>query len=1313
LRPRDISAIVDGTAQDGRFPAALADHYFDVDERTLAELIAGSAEFAKSIHYYNLSNSRDESWRRLFASDEIAVMADIITTDSARMEAEFLRRIKDPVAAAEYLVGFAKRIDRWYQCLLDAEAKTGIMLSRQIKELIESKLRPALHDVAEFLARRGDVSKPGPPPEGMISGFLRRLGGRGPKAGADKSASAGDMFADFDEIWGFSARHRAEAARASTRLGHPHTDHPDTEHSHPEHPHRVHPHADDPMLRNTFFSLLSSVSYLQPIAADRLEQSLKSGDHNPSISLFVAFLQIFRKAQEKANLFTSRHRDFYYGDVLRVVPKAPIWDSTWLVVEATPGTKSLEIPFGTAFTAGKINGSELLYKTVSTLNVTDAQVRDLRTLHCPRDPQISPEAELRYVDSLRTSSIPVSAAEGAGESSSPLFGAEKRGSKTTGSADAQIGFAVASSALGLRDGDREIVAKISFRIPADTTFGGAKDPDVEFGERFRRLILTYPHATQGDIDDFKAEAKARKFVATDLLMQDPQYIFHVLGGSAFQLGITVASGWYAIPDYACSIPKTALASGLCQIHFNFKLGPEVPALSAWAAAVHGAGFDTRLPVLRFCLSPEAHVYAYSLFSDLMVEEIAIESRVFGSTRIVAWNQFGQLDPSKPFNPFGPLPTTSSYLVVGSYDCATMNLARLQLNLEWGDLPDIVGGFGEYYKGYGTAYSDDAFLAQISVLRDGRWQPTAEDDKVDAPLFGTDTETEKISNRQVIQFDVLRYFKRVDPNLREDQFHYDQRARSGFFRLLLAAPETAFGHRDYPMLLSGVLAKNAERKGWVTGKFGPHPAPLPSAPYTPVINAMSFDYTATSSVRAESGHAGGPLAETAYRIHAFGIETVDTRKSWPMLPPLDYDGNLYIGFSATNPAGVLTLFFHLREDSVTSISSSPEPVHWSYLAADEWRPFSSIQLLSDTTEGFLTSGIVTLDVPDTITLGNRVMPPNLYWLRVSAQQNLQSFCSLYKVSAQSVLATRQMTPEAPSMLAKALPAGSIRAPVRSIPKLRSVSQPLPSIGGRESETKTQTITRTSERLRHKARAVAPWDFERLVLEEFPEVFKVKCFSAMSSKTGLAPEPGSVLVVVVPHPSEDYSRGVFDPMLDAIKLKHIRSFLEDKAASSQIDLEVRNPAYERVMVRCVVRLNPGYVAQQGVWLKKLNQDLIDYISPWVKSGPTPRFGWVIQCDEVKAFIQSLAYVDAVTRFSMLHVTEDEQGLYKLDDTARPDFPVQGLGRGRPDGIAGKCILPRYPWSLAIPNRSNLVATEDAAPEVTGIGKLQIGDTFIVIR
>ena len=259
-----------------------------------------------------------------------------------------------------------------------------------------------------------------------------------------------------------------------------------------------------------------------------------------------------------------------------------------------------------------------------------------------------------------------------------------------------------------------------------------------------------------------------------------------------------------------------------------------------------------------------------------------------------------------------------------------------------------------------------------------------------------------------------------------------------------------------------------------------------------------------------------------------------------------------------------------------------------------------------------------------------------------------------------------------------------------------------IPGRLAETEDELIIRLSERLRHKNRAVSPWDYERLILEHFPHVAKVKCFAHMQSgvDSNREPRPGSVLIVVVPHWQTGVTGYCDELMLSAVELRRMRGFLQEHA-SPFVNIEVRNPVYEWVQVRCTVKFNGGF--QAGFFVNRLNRDISSFICPWQAGGYHARFGWRIRKKDIESYLQELDYVEFITNFSMLHITQDEEGHYGLGDTAKhktnPEVQVE----------------PRFPWSLALPANHHFIETTPSAkliePEVTGIDELEIGTNFII--
>jgi hypothetical protein len=164
---------------------------------------------------------------------------------------------------------------------------------------------------------------------------------------------------------------------------------------------------------------------------------------------------------------------------------------------------------------------------------------------------------------------------------------------------------------------------------------------------------------------------------------------------------------------------------------------------------------------------------------------------------------------------------------------------------------------------------------------------------------------------------------------------------------------------------------------------------------------------------------------------------------------------------------------------------------------------------------------------------------------------------------------------------------------------------------------------------------------------------------------------------------------------------------------MQFDVLNAVYERIQVRCCVKLTPG--AATGLVLRCINEAILEYLSPWWDAGCRPTFDWIIRCEDVEAHLRKLVGIELVTCTSLLHISEDDEDSYTLGDTARLDSRVatRSTATARPsDQVQSSC-----PWSIALPMPNHLVtlvddaAATDSRPTPTGIGRLAIGSTFIV--
>ncbi len=816
-----------------------------------------------------------------------------------------------------------------------------------------------------------------------------------------------------------------------------------------------------------------------------------------------------------------------------------------------------------------------------------------------------------------------------------------------------------------------------------------------------------------------------------------ELIFAQIFNSIFNFSLSTTAGWMPVSDFYVTgwpearpdtvpAPPAPATGTFTDLNLVLRLRPQDPAVVACASDVHGEDLPADLPALRMLLRSDGRIYPYSLLEDMLLNEASLTVRVQGLRDVVLDNNLGRLDASKPFMPFGPLPTTASYWVIGAPEIARKNISQLALNVRWSGLPINDGGFGSYYEAYDPALSNGSFTASASILRDGQWQPAGAPGSV--ALFRSADASGRLraGARLVIDETALRAHAWAS----DEPLEFKLGARSGFYRIQLHGPAMAFGHEAYPGLLTKVVSGN-------TLRHRKHPLPLPAMPYTPLVEGLTLDYTAHSNmvfgreaVAADNG-AEGALAERVLHIYPSGMAQVYPGGAGTiptLFPRVDHAGNLYIGLTGEDIAGTLTLHFHLRDEAaVESLSGEPRPkMHWSYLASNQWRPLAPMQVVADTTCGMLTSGIVTLDLPGQIDRNNTILPADLYWLRLSVDSAFETFAGLYGVRAQALRATRVLKGTAATCVT-ALPAGSVKEPATTVIGLASVAQIGPSFGMRAAEDRRQMRTRVGERLQHKQRASTAWDYERLVLEHFPAVLKVKCFANLSARGGGhtggpngAPNSGGrnaghVLVVVVPtpptvisadpagHPNDAAEAGLSataEPHLNAVELARIQAYLQ-RLSSPFAQIQVRNAAYERILVRCTVKLKRG--VQTGQALRRINQAITDYVSPWRPGGCQPSFDWTVRCEDVEAHVRALDCVDFVTQLSLLHVAQSDDHVFTLNDTARGQARLVSRAR------------PRSPWSIALPMREHMVKTVDTStderPEVTGIAHLGIGGTFII--
>ena len=361
-----------------------------------------------------------------------------------------------------------------------------------------------------------------------------------------------------------------------------------------------------------------------------------------------------------------------------------------------------------------------------------------------------------------------------------------------------------------------------------------------------------------------------------------------------------------------------------------------------------------------------------------------------------------------------------------------------------------------------------------------------------------------------------------------------------------------------------------------------------------------------------------------------------------------EGMLFIGVQNLQPLQTLSLLFQFADGSAIDEDNDPPAINWSYLIYNEWRPLKVENVVSDSTYGFQTTGIVELDVPGDINSKHTIITDGLYWFCASVTTGSKCIPQLIDVVAQATEVQFYDQGNSQLHFDNPLPAGTINKLSVAVAEVSKVQQPFASFDGKHKEVGKEYYTRVSERLRHKGRAVTSWDYEHLVLDRFPNVFKVKCITNTDPGCicrkpvthreklgkikccGPVSTTGNVLIVPVPNLKNDNAANPLQPKTSRLTLIEIVNYLSP-LTSPFVKVHARNPVYEQVIVFFRVKFLSGI--DKGYYLKKLNDEIVQYLTPWAFDQTIEAdFGQKIYASAVINFIEQRPYVDFITDFLM---------------------------------------------------------------------------------
>lgn len=1110
----------EGTSQLNRVLAALDVHFADVDERSPSDLILFAKRYAGYLNYYNESNVADGTWEPLMMMDESVTLATLVHLNSKKISDYKKLLIKNITLAAntsqpqrnniarqqlkflfDVVFSLVKSIDDQLLRLPDDDYK------KTLADMISQKLQLPLANLVEKFFADFKTS-------GLLDYSVTELDSHAPievvskedfnrtllsdawqSATPDLSITIPALASDFDKII-YIINHN--------------------------------------LFNRTIDTILKGTASISAKATEIFDKTLADfPTHSPHYGLFLAFVKLFKTAQDDLNRYTQRHLDFYYKDTLQLKNKPPLPDRAHLTFELQKTVQQQLLKKGILFKGGKdITGKEISYSLDEDVVLNKCMVARIQAQHILRETS-GPLKAFPVADSDDGEGAKLVAAD----KSWFTFGNPK--SKKT----AKTGFALASNILFLNEGHRTITVTVSFE----------------------NQVARFIKRRDRNLSCFEATLTGKK----EMLVKNVSTVHHSISGN---------------------------------LVFTIELTPDDPALVPYAEKTHKLGFDTTLPLLSIYLNQDAtDAIAYSLLCKQKITQIKTTVTVTGVRNLVLSNDTGTIDASKPFKPFGDFPSSGAGFYIGSKEIFQKRISSL--NFEFNGI--------------------NPFSSTTSYLDQGAW-------KTFQPLSGKTITG--ISNAPAA------------PDFTPNE-NLKSTTLNGFLKLTNASD------KSIKVYLSEVKKALDQTKLDLVEESKPLQYKLtfgqPPAPEEIKIQDFSAGYTAAMVIdftkpRSEAGN------NLFYHLAPFGYAEIfnDTKAENPLaektekftlLQDIIHDGEICIGLQNAEANAVVTLLFQVADGSSNPLKDM-ETLSWFYLSGNQWIQFENRQVI-DRTHNFTQSGIVILTLAGDIKNTNTLMQQGFCWIKAAVEKNIDAVCNLISIKAQAARVTLVQDSVQQIEFHQQAPAKTISKLVESNAAIKTIEQPFDSFDGRIRESDEHFYVRVSERLRHKQRAVSIWDYEHILLEQFPQLYKVKCLnhSGFYQENGVnvfcENLPGHVTLVPLPDLKNNTHANPLRPYTPIGLLTNIGKYIE-KIASPFAKIHVKNPQFEEVQLDFKVQFHDNL--DEGFYKQLLNREIEQFLCPWAFSaGADIPFGSKMSKSVLLNFIEERPYVDFVSCFEMHHL------------------------------------------------------------------------------
>lgn len=1031
------------------------------------------------------------------------------------------------------------------------------------------------------------------------------------------------------------------------------------------------------------------------------------GKMEPSQALLLAFIENLQKVTEKYNNRWNDFANWYLTEYLKVSPLSVKGDRVWLAFDkATPGTITIEK--NTGFIRKNADQKVLTYRLEDELIVQDIEVISAYTVCFERNPYHYPAANLNFVTAVKTRNLlhdkPV-------QDRKLIF--DNEFSRETRA----IGIRIAAPSLVLREGKR--VVNIYFEAENREWLKTLQTIEPKLVKlellkmkterlRYEKQKLEKLHS---DDPKVKAQLKAVKHELSKLklsnlkgdklnftrqelnqLKLDKQEIHRINGvrqtirsnifNNLFYITISTPTGWTNVTVF--EVKKDTTRNRLI---LKLLLPEDFPSTVGCTEEVHH--FASEFPAIQIRLNFDAWLYPFSWIHKLSIQRILIRTKVEGINDLQVYNELGKIDNTKSFPPFGINTSVGTWMVIGNYEMAIKNTSSIDICVKWNQLPLHPRGLKGHYAAYPGNIDNDSFKIRTRYLSDNSWFPTTwkskfslfrdaeTDDPTAAKLdkaVADESDFKKISVKKMVPFDQS-----------EDHYKYTIKTRTGFVRLTLEDPDMGFGSQEYRDLFTERMMMKKWRKKRL---------PVLYPPIFPHVENMCLNYKSEDIIDLRKNTRNSNVIVD--QLHPFGVvSSLDssTNTGIPFVFSQETNASILMGFKNVKGGEVFSTFivFEATSNEMTVDDIPKIVMYWG--DGYYWEEIPRGFILKDDTKQMTVSGNLVYNFPLHI-------PPNLYdkdgtlWIRTGFVKNHEFVPEIRAVYNNAGLVVLETDDASAEIMQSFKNSNGPLEPEKKLPGITSIGQITSFYAGQELEDLKSMQARVSEYVTHRGRAVTARDFELLTLQEFSDIGKVLCLPNTNIKNN---KKGVVTVVVVPQnklKTIDNSK----PMIPSGLLSRIEDYLSARASKNVI-VDVINPVYEELQVKCVIRLVDQ---NQAVSLESIQEICDSFIAPWQAKGTLPKFGEPIHVSRIYNAIKEVDFVAEIDYFAVIRVSQDrtETGkrnyyhLYKLEEEE-------------------EILIPDEPYKLFVPAETHIIQVEekDKSVDPYGLGDMEIGKTFIL--